>query len=336
MRAPGLKVRREEAERVLRKLREENRLIPGLKAIREGEYVIFPVKEGEEYYEFPEAKKRRRLRDILREILPPELHSYVFSSYDIIGDIAVVEIPEELLDYKEEIGRAVAEANPHVRTVVRKVGGRKGEYRTLDVEVIWGEPRTETVHREHGCVFKLDVAKVYFSPRLSTERGRIRDLVRDGEVIGALFAGVGPFPIVIAKKKKVLAHAVELNPVAYSYLVENIRLNRVEDRVIPYLGDVREVVPEHLRDCCDRVLMPLPKGAENFLDVAFLALGEEGYIHYYRFSPREDPFSGPEEEVRRAGEEAGYSVEIAYRRIVRPYSPDTVQVVLDVFARKLT
>lgn len=160
----------------------------------------------------------------------------------------------------------------NVKSVFKKLGPMEGVYRTRKLKFLAGERRTVTEYRENNCRFRLDVSKVYFTPRLSFERRRIAEQVKPGEHILALFAGVGPFPIVIAKvQPHVKIHAVELNPDAFKYMQENTRLNRMQEIITPLLGDVKEIVPAKFVNSADRILMPLPKGAEKFLGEAFLA-----------------------------------------------------------------
>ncbi|NYZ79657.1 tRNA (guanine-N1)-methyltransferase, partial [Candidatus Micrarchaeota archaeon] len=182
-----------------------------------------------------------------------------------------------------------------------------------------------------GARMHLDVNKVYFTPRLSFERTRIASLVKRGEVIGAWFAGVGPFPLVIFKKQPdVSIYAIELNPVAYEYLVENVRINKAQSVITPVFGDVREVAKT--LPLCDRIIMPLPKGAETFLDVAFDRAKSGCVIHFYSFGSMEEPFEAVEEKIFEIAKACGRDVRIAGKRVVRPYSPSVVQVSFDVIA----
>ncbi len=339
----GVRVPKQKAEETRRKLAALGVLDREHRAIQEGDYVVFPVKRPVDGYaiverEFPPARKKpRSIEEYLRPYLTEEEMRKLVKSFDIVGHVAIIEIPDELLPKKHIIGEAILAVHPNVRTVVREVGKHEGIFRIQPVEIIAGEPNLVTTYREHGAVMRLEVGKTYFSPRLSYERLRIARLVRPGEVIGALFAGVGPFPLVIAKKQPAVKkiYAVEINPDAYKYLVENIRLNRLEDKIIPFLGDVRDVVPREFPHQCDRVLMPLPKGAEHFLDVAFTALKPSGgYIHFYQFAPKEDLYSRAEKLVREKAKELGWDVKIVNRRKVRPHAPRIYQIVLDIWAKK--
>ncbi|MFH1470254.1 MAG: class I SAM-dependent methyltransferase family protein, partial [Candidatus Micrarchaeota archaeon] len=192
------------------------------------------------------------------------------------------------------------------------------------------EKKTETSYRESGCSFLLDPAKVYFSPRLSFERERIASLVQSSERVLVMFAGVGPFPIVIAKKKPgAVVAAIELNPAAFEYMVRNIKSNKLETKITPVCGDVVEAIPELFRGWADRVLMPLPKGAEEFLDVALMAAKKGATIHVYTFT-KIGKEEGKVEEVVARIEKLGRKAKLLSFRTVRPFAPHVDQISVDV------
>lgn len=269
------------------------------------------------------------LKEALKNELPEEELESLVTSFEVIGDIAIIEVPEELEDRKKLIGKTLMEINKHINTVLREASERRGEFRTREYEVIAGDGDTETMHREHGCRFKLDPTEVYFSEREATERQRIAEKTKEGETVMAMFAGVGPFPIVIAKKRDVeKIYAVELNPEAYGYLKENVKLNKVFEKVEAIEGDVRDVCPEYFGEC-DRVLMPLPKDSEDYLDLAVKCLKSEGVVHYYTWSDDDDLYGGAEEELKKTARGHGKELEILDRRKVLPYAPRQWKVCLD-------
>lgn len=275
------------------------------------------------------------LREALKDRLTQEKLEELVTSFEVVGDVAIIEVPEVLEDRKELIGDTLMEVNKHVRTVLRETSERKGEFRVRDYEVIAGEENTETIHKEHGCRFKLDPTEVYFSEREATERQRVAEKVRDGEVVMAMFAGVGPFPIVIAKKKDVeKIYAVELNPDAADYLKENVKLNKLGDKIEPIEGDVRDVCPDYF-GTCDRVLMPLPKDSDKFLDLAVKCLRPEGgVIHYYNWSEEEDLYEVAEKNIEEAARKLDRKTEIVGRRKVLPYAPRQWKICVDAKIKK--
>lgn len=273
------------------------------------------------------------LRAELRTLLPPDKVSLVTKSFDIYGSkqkaVAVVEIPDELRDVEREIAEALMRVNKNVSSVLAKESARTGDYRIRELRLITGDPDTEVLHKESGCVFRLDPRTVYFSPRESRERDRLTETVNDGDEILVMFSGVGPLPIRIAKgRPTVTATAVELNPAAHNYCIENIHLNRVSDRVHAIEGDVREVCPG-LGKTFDRIMMPLPKGAYKFLDVAIPLLKDGGMLHLYHWSIQEDAFSEAETLIAEAASEYGRSTEFMGRTRVSQYSPGTWKVRVD-------
>ena len=272
----------------------------------------------------------RSLREVLKGKLTDEELGQVRRAFDIIGDIAVIKIPELLLPKKQVIGQALMQVHRNVRTVLRQVGSVGGEFRTRELEVIAGESRTETTHREGGCSFKVDLARAYFSPRLAHERSRIAGLVKPGEVVTNLFAGVGCYSVIIARHSQATrVYSIDKNPAAFEYMCDNIRINRVGDRVTPILGDARDVIERRLAGKADRVLMPLPELARKFFDVALRALKPAGgVVHFYDFGREPDSFGPSLEFVRGAARER--KVELLGSRKVRSYAPKCYHVVLDL------
>jgi len=195
-------------------------------------------------YRFPERVKHPlRIIDVLEDELPPHLLASLPHAIDFVGEIAVIEVPPELESYREIVGQAILKAHKHVQTVLGKAGAVEGTYRLRAFEVIAGLDTTETVHREYDCVYHVDLAKAYFSPRLSHEHNRVASLVRGGETVIDMFAGVGPFSILIARRcEDVQLFAIDANPDAIGLLKKNISANNVEKKVNPILGDVRDVV----------------------------------------------------------------------------------------------
>jgi len=335
-----LKVPKKDGERVRRELVRDGIISNEYPIVSEGGSILFPVTRSFGGFDSVEreceriSKPSKSLKEALSGVLDEGELEHLTTSFDIIGDIAIVEIPKELETREGEIGKALLDVHRNIRTVLKKMGPMEGEFRVRKVKVIAGEDRTTTLYKESGAVMELDVAKVYFSVRLSHERTRIASLVKPNERVLALFAGVGPYALVIAKKMpsaKIVA--IELNPDAVAYMEKNVARNRVRN-VETVLGDARAVVMEKYRDFADRVTMPLPKGAQDFLDVAFAGVKDGGIVHFYTFAGAERPFEDARMIVERAAEKFGVGVKIESERIVRPYSPQTVQVVLDIIVRK--
>ncbi len=222
-----------------------------------------------------------------------------------------------------------------VKAVWRQSSPVSGDYRLRKLKFVLGERKTETTYKEYGCIFKIDLDKTYFSPRLSYERLRIAKLTQLREVVLNMFAGVGCYSICIAKHSEPMkVYSIDINPVAIQFLHENIRLNRVADKIVSILGDAKKVIEKELQNVADRVLMPLPERAYEYLDSAHLALKPEGgWIHYYAFEhakKAENPLKKVEEKVSEKLHRLGANFQIESKRIVRPIGPRWYQVVLDI------
>jgi tRNA (guanine37-N1)-methyltransferase len=181
-------------------------------------------------------------KDILRKSLTTEELSHLKTAFDAIGDIAILEIDDELRKKEKFIAKALLDSQKNIKTVLRKDSAHEGEFRLQKMKHLAGEKRKETIHKESGCRLKLDVEQVYFSPRMGHERLRVAEQVKPGENILCLFSGCGPYPIVLSKNTDAnFITGVEINPEGHKYALENIGLNKAEN-VAFLLGDAREVV----------------------------------------------------------------------------------------------
>lgn len=339
------KVRKKDGEDFRRFLIKHFLLDPKFTIARDDKSLYFPVTSGNipktktkfeivnKKTEGAAGKTQGSLKEILKGALSEKEIGELTSSYDIIGNVAVIHIPDTLEKKEKKIAQAVMQVHKNVKTVLKQTEPVSGEFRVRGMKHILGEKSTVTAYKEHGCVMEFDVSKVYFSPRLSHERRRIAEEVKAGEDVLVMFAGVGPFALVIAKKqpKAEKIAAVEMNPDAVEYMQKNIIKNKMSNRITAHLGDVRDIVP-NLGKKFDRVLMPLPKGAEHFLDVAVNAAKKGGVIHFYHFSKEGEGktlFSKGEGLVKETCKALGRKHKVLFKRIVRPFAPYVWQVVID-------
>ena len=270
----------------------------------------------------------RSITELLKDKLTEDEIEELKKSFDIIGDVVIVEIPEDLEAHKKEIGQATLQFTKR-KTVYMKKSAVKGVTRVRELELIAGEDNPITIHKEHGTRLKLDVKNVYFSPRLATERKRVQEACEDGEEILDMFAGIGPFPIVIAHEKNVNITAVDINEYAIKYLNENIKLNKLAPNahITAICGDTNEVALNELKGKkFDRLIMNLPGLAPEFLDLAVSLCKDGGVIHYYEFS---DGFSQGIERAQIACEKQNKEVEILNTRKVKSSSPGMWHVAID-------
>ena len=273
------------------------------------------------------------LKDYLKKKLSKEELKLVRRSFDIIGDIAQVEIPPELEKKEKIIAEAIMELHKNIKVVVKKIGPTSGEKRVRPVKVIAGEKRTETIHIENGVRLKVDLNKVYFSPRLGTEHLNVVNQIKKGEVVFDLFAGVGPYAIPAAKKAKRVV-AIDINKNAIKYLKENAKLNKVKNKIEAYVGDCRKVVKKHKwKQKADRVIMNLPMHAGEFLDVAFYVAKPGAVVHCYFFLPEEELFKGAIKKIKEAEKKFGRKTRILRKRKCGQLAPRIWRVVVDFKVR---
>ena len=272
------------------------------------------------------------LIQVLENKLPPNLLANLPKALDVIGDIAIIEIPTGLEPYENLIGEAILKTHKNIQTVLAKAGAINGTYRIRKFTFIAGEHKTQTVHREFSCQYHVDVAKVYFSPRLSHEHKRVASLVQNGETVVDLFAGVGPFSVLIGKlNPKVKVYAVDINPQAVELLKVNVRVNRVENRVFPIIADAREIASTKLKGSADRVIMNLPETSIDFVDAACQAIiPEGGIIHFYTFIRSPDSVEKLKQRFFQEVEKNGMKVaSFLCAKSIRETAPYESQIVLD-------
>ena len=255
-------------------------------------------------------------------------------SLERLGDVVIVD--EDDSERAHEIAEAVMTADLPVRSVLNRASKIKGELRVRDWELLAerddpdadvDRSPTETVHREYGHEFLLDLDAVYFSPRLATERHRVVEQIQPGEQVLDMFAGVGPFAIPAASRGADVV-AVDLNETAIEYLRENAQRNNVSERITAIAGDVREVTADY-HGWADRLVMNLPHSANEFVDTAVDLAGDDCVIHYYDIQHDSDSF-GPGTETIRAAAEPEYEVTVETDHVVRSYAPHELNVCLDV------
>ncbi|MEA1870070.1 MAG: class I SAM-dependent methyltransferase family protein [Euryarchaeota archaeon] len=293
---------------------------------RDGDYLYFPVKyEINITDQFPDVRLLQRDFECMEKQTFEDIIGFT-PSYDMIGDIAIIDADD--LD-AELIADAIIRMHRNIKTVLGALSPVQGEFRVRDLRVIAGEPKTETVHKEYGCQYEIDLARVYFTQRLATERKRIADQVGGGDVVVDMFAGAGPFSILAAKSAKEVV-AIDKNPVATLYLERNATLNRVSNmRII--CGDAADVAYTHdLVHIADHVIMNLPHSADEFLDEALTILKPGGIIHYYDIREEDDLFDGAEATIKDAASARDMTVRVLDRRIVRSYSPHQYNIAMDV------
>ena len=322
MRSLSLAVPKKKAEPIRRRLLAEGVLRKDLHIQSDSKHVYLPVNQRVDLGYPVDTRDFKELEENITDYrvlvdVPEDLRAQLPSSFDVVGSIAIVKMSDEALPYARAIGKAIMATQKSIRTVCLD-SGVVDQYRTRGVKVIAGEETTETTHKEYGLLFKMDISKVFFSPRLSTERETVANQVQPGEVVVDMFAGIGPFSLMIAGSRSPrVIYAIDVNPDAVGYLKENIVANKAE-RVVPVLGDAREELAK--LEKADRIIMNLPHSAWDFLPGAIRSLKPGGTIHYFEIMEESDL-------ERRLGEMSDVAVgegrvlKVLARRRVKSYSP---------------
>ena len=331
MSVPCVAVERERGEAVRERLADADALDGDHEIAVDGDTIYIPVVDPEAVpadLEAPIVERDAAERD--RPLTPAEILGYE-PSLERLGDIVIVDEDDD--ERAREIADAVMASDVPCETVLNRASPIEGELRVRRWDVLAGTD-TETVHREYGHEFLLDVAEVYFSPRLATERHRVIEQAEPGESVVDMFAGVGPYAVPLASRGADVV-ACDLNERAVEYLRENAVRNGVEDRVTAIAGDVRDLVggadggAVDYAGTADRLVMNLPHSADAFLDTAVALAGEECVVHYYDIQHEDDPF-GPGMRAIRAAAGDEYAVDVETERVVKSYAPHEYNVCLDV------
>ena len=270
------------------------------------------------------------LRKSLEDILTVQESQELISSFDQIGDIIIVRIPDSLLTKKKIIGQALLNEVKVAKTIFYQSSPVHGNFRTRNLEILAGENKTETEYKEFGCTFTVDVENAFFSPRLSTERERIANLVQDGETVVNMFAGVGMFSIMIAKKKRCTVYSIDINPIATKLCEKNIISNKIKGSIVSINGDASQVIHEQLKNKSDRTLMLLPERSDEFLESAINATKSGGIIHYYSHIHTDKKANAGKLSEEHYLEVTPVRSKIIGSKIVRAIGPRYYQTVVDV------
>ena len=251
--------------------------------------------------------------------MPPEIRKLAPRAFDIFGDIAIIRLPDELSESSDSIAQALLGSNPNISKVALDLGV-EGQYRLRKLELIGGEPGFVSVHKENGLTFKLDISKVYFSPRLAMERQRISELVNSGERILDAFAGAAPFSVTLAKRGCRVT-AVDANPDSEKWAHGNFHLNHIPVSDYDFIRSRIEDVVAGL-DNYDRIVMNNPTKSLSYVNLLSPLVRIGGYIHLYCMAPKDGSFN--------VMENFDAEFECTRTREVHPYSPTTSLMVFDV------
>jgi tRNA (guanine37-N1)-methyltransferase len=305
-----VRVPKKDGEKVRQKLIELGSIDKNLKIKSENRDILIPVVMPVEGYRTEKAD----FEELKKEMPPAEILGFS-PAYEQIGDIVIID------RYEPEAKRVadVLLRQNKIRTVLQAETSISGEYRTRGLSILAGERKTETIYTENGCRYLIDLAKVYFTPRLATERLRVANQVHDGDLIVDMFAGVGPFSILIAKRfPHARVIAIDKNPDAIRYLGENMKLNKIKNIEIRE-GDAREEIKG--LSCVDHIIMNLPHSGLEFLEAALGILKKGGVIHLYAIAHEDDLFNGLLKKIEEIAHGMNLRIIPVNKRVVRPYAP---------------
>lgn len=245
-----IKVPLKEAQNMRKELQSQGLVELDYVPLKEKNHFFIPMKKRiKSIYPFEDKKLEKILRNVdlksaLKEDLTKEELSHLKTAFDHVGTIAILEIDEILKKKEKIIAKKLLEINPTIKTVLKKSGSHAGEFRTQKMKFLAGVKTKETIHKENDIMLKLDVEKVYFSPRLSNERKRIIQQVKTDEEVLVMFSGSGIYPLVIAKNTKAkTVFGIEINPKGHEYGLENIKLNKIHNLTL-INGDVKKIIPK--------------------------------------------------------------------------------------------
>lgn len=332
---PAVRVKKIEAEKAKKILKQEGIYDGKRRPKRNEEYILLPIKDSKKAQSLgfevvdvelplrPERQIYKNLESILKEKFTEEELNFL-RRYDVIGDIAVIQIPPEIEHRERDIVDALLKVHPFLKVIAKK-GFHRGTFRIREYSIIWGERRLTTVHKENGVDIKVDLSKVFFNPRMKGERYRLAQLVNDGEKILLMFAGILPYALVIARYKAAEITAVELNEYAVKLGLENIEMNRkkLKGSIRVIQGDVFDIVPK--LGTFDRVISPTPKG----VDALRLAIEKaEKWVHYYDFV-HENKLKNFKERIPNECRKLGKECEVKIKK-VSDYKPHVFKVCADI------
>jgi tRNA (guanine37-N1)-methyltransferase len=283
-----------------------------------------------------ERQLSQSLREAIRPYLTPDEAARMRASYDIVGSIAILDVPPELEAKEALIGEKVLAANKTISTVLKKTGAHEGVYRTQRMQCIGGEDTRETIVIENGVKLRVNVETAYYSIRMATERKRIAQLIKPGERVLCLFSGIGPYPVTFYRLTQAAdIVGIEINPQAHELAVENVAKNRCMN-VRLFCGDAHDLLPRLVEagEHFDRVTMPLPHTADEFLEDLLPLLHVGSVIHFYDFL-EEDAFNSSVPKLRDVCARAGFG--IARYDVVRAgqHAPRIWRICIDATLGKL-
>ncbi|MHA2180560.1 MAG: class I SAM-dependent methyltransferase [Promethearchaeota archaeon] len=281
---------------------------------------------------------KKKLIEKLRNVLTGEELSILPRGFQTLGNIIIVKLNPLLLEKSNLIGQTYLELLPKMRSVYVNKGRVVGSFREPEnIEFLVGEDNPIVEHKEHGIRYRFDITKIMFSQGNLKERRLLATFVKKGEIVVDMFAGMGYFSLPIAKHSEVgQIYSIELNPTSYKTLLENIKINHLNEKIIPINGDCKKEVLELSSSGirADRVIMGVFPAPKDFIKEALSLTKEAGTIIHYEGVVEKDTFISLFKEFDEIAQEEQYNCELKSHRFVKSYGPNLFHTVLDIFVRK--
>ena len=281
---------------------------------------------------------RKKLTEKLIGVLSEEELSFLPRGFQTLGNIIILKLNPILFDKKEIIAMTYLELLPKIRAVYLNKGKIVGKYREPEnIEFIAGVDDPIVEHREHGIKYKFDITKIMFSKGNINERKFLATLVNEGEIIVDMFAGIGYFSLVIAKHSEVKRiYSIEMNPISYKFLTENIKINQLEDKIVAIKGDSKQetIKLSNSGIRADRIIMGVFPAPVSFIKEALTLTKDIGSMFHYEGVVEKEKYVSLFEEFKEIAEKNHFKCELKANRFVKSYGPRLFHTVLDIFVSK--
>ncbi len=283
-------------------------------------------------------KFRDRLKLALKSELTQKELEILPSGFQSISKIILLRLSLELYEKRFIIAKKCLELFPKMESIYYYSGKIIGQFRIPEkIEFLAGKDNPVVIHKEHKVMYKFDITKIMFSKGNLNERKKLATLVKTGEIIIDMFAGIGYFslPIGIHSEAKII-YSIELNPVAFEYLKENVKLNHLEFKIIPIFGNCKEKVKELAENgiTADRIIMAVFPAPKDFISSALLCVKDSGTFVHYEGVIEKDNYLKLYDEFDKVAQQNGYQCELIEHRVVKSYGPRLYHIVVDILVKK--